>query len=134
MLFGLLQSGAFTEEVKDFGADPPPDISHKNLEWRPFRRDPNPAFDPATEKLSSEVFVVDPTEIVVSRNVVALTLPELKTLDENKIRAAMLEMGFLLTELVNVLIAKNVIVADDVSAQTKQDYLNFKALVAKLRP
>ena len=74
------------------------------------------------------------TEIVASRTVLALTQPELDRIDEGKIRAAMLEMGFLLIELVNVLITKNVIVADDVSAQTKQDYLKFKALVAKLRP
>ena len=92
MEFGLLKLPAetFTGRVKDFGADTPPDISHKNMEWRAFRRDPNPAFDPAIERLGPETFDVRPTEIVASRAVIALTQPELDGIDKSKIVGAIL--------------------------------------------
>ena len=133
MLFGLIIRGLFTNEVQDFDTKPDPNPV-KGHEWRAFRREANPMFDPATEKLGPETFDVQPSEIIASRAVVVLTQVELDGIDENKIRAGLLEMGFLLTELANVLLAKNVIVSGDFSAKTKQDYLAFKALVGKLRP
>ena len=135
MLFGLLKLGVFTGEVKDFSPsdahDPNP---AKNLEWRPFRRSPNPAFDPTTEKLGPEIITVEPTEIVVSRAIVLLTQPELDGIDKSKIVGAMLDLGFIVIKLVDKLIAKNVIVAADFDTETKQEYLDLKTLVDKLRP
>ncbi len=133
MKFGLLKFGVFTGEVKDFAVKPDPNPV-KNLEWRPFRRAPAPGFDPATQKLSAEVVTVLPAEIVASRTTVALTQAELNKRDEGKIRAAMLDLGFVVIKLVDKLIAKNVIAAVDFDAETRGEYLDLKALVDKLRP
>ncbi|MEE8607221.1 MAG: hypothetical protein V3S55_06445 [Nitrospiraceae bacterium] len=133
MLFGLLKDDVFTGETRDFGADTPPDISHKSLEWRAFRRDPAPVFDPAIEKLGPETFTVEPTEIVASHAVVTLTQTELDGRDKNKIVGAMLDLGFILIKLSNVLISKGVIVAGDFDAETRQEYLDLKAIVTRLR-
>ena len=133
-VFGLLQGGAFTGETKEFGSDTPPDISHKNLEWRAFRRAVNSAFDPAIEKLGPETFSVDPTEIVASRAVVALTQTELNNIDKGKIIAAMLDLGFIVVKLIDGLIAKVTIVAGYFDTKTRQEYLDLKAIVGRLRP
>ena len=135
MLFGLLKLGVFTGEVKDFSPsdahDPNP---AKGLEWRPFRRSPNPAFNPSTQKLSAEVTTIFPTEIVASRTVIALTQTELDNRDKGKIANAMLDLGFIVVKLVDSLIIKNVITAADFDSDTKQEYLDLKAIVTKLRP
>ena len=132
--FGLLKAGAFTGELRDFGAAAPPDISHKNLEWRASRRDPDPAFDPAIKKLGPETFSVDPTEIVVSRAVVALTQTELNNIDKRKIITRALDHAFITIKLVDILLAKAVILTGDYDAKTKQEFLDLKAIVDKLRP
>ncbi len=132
MEFGLLKAGAFTGRVKNF-ADTPPDISHKNLEWRAFRRDPIPAFDPATEKLGVETFDVQPTEIVASRAVVALTQTELDGIDQGRIVGAMLDLGFIVIKLVDKLIDKSVIAPADFDPETRQEYLDLKSIVDRLR-
>lgn len=133
MIFGLLKADTFTGEFRDFGGDTPPDISHKNLEWRAFRRDADPAFDPAIEKLGPETFDVRPTEIVASRVVVTLTQPELDNVDKSKIVSAVLDLGFVVVKLVDVLIAKNVIAATDFDAKTRQEYQDLKAIIDRLR-
>ena len=133
MLFGLLKGGIFTGEIKDFSAKPDPNPV-KNLEWRPFRRGPNPSFNPAIQRLSDEVISVLPTEIVASRAVVALTQPELDRRDEGKIAGASLGLGFLMVKLVEILISKAVINLPDLDPATRQEYLDLKVLVSKLRP
>jgi len=134
MKFGLLKGGLFTGEIRDFGTDTPPDISHKNLEWRVFRRDPTPVFNPVIEKLGPETIAVFSIEIVASHSVLTLTQVELDGLDENKIVSAMLDLGFIVIKLVDKLISKNVIAAADFDTETKQEYLSLKTLVDKLRP
>ena len=134
MLFGLLKAGVFTGELRDFGTDTPSDISHKNLEWRTFRREDNPAFDLATQKLGPETFSVEPTEIVGSRAVAALTQTELGSIDRSKIVGGILDLGFIVIKLVDKLIAKGTIVAGDFDAETRQEYLDLKDVVGRLRP
>lgn len=133
MLFGLLKNGTFTGEIKDFDIKPNPNPA-KNLEWRPFRREPNPAFDPSIEKLGPETIAVEPIEIVASRAVLTLTQQELKRRDESKIVGAMLDLGFIVIKLVDKLIAKNVIAASDFDTETRQEFQALKVLVDKLRP
>lgn len=133
MQFGLLKSSVFTGRIKDFvGA--PPDISHKDMEWRVFRRNLDPSFDPAIQKLGPETFDVKPTEVVASRTVVALTQQELDGIDQGKILAGVLDLGFIVIKLVDALIAKNTIAASDFDAETRQAYLGLKATVDRLRP
>ena len=141
--FGLLQlpGETFTGEVREFGTDTPDDISHKFLEWRSFRQDPDPAFDPTTQRLESTTFLVQPTEIVGSRGVVALTQLELDGIDKNKIQGALLDIGFIITKIVNILVNKNIVAgvplvdpAVDIDAETRQEYQNLKTLVDRLRP
>ncbi len=133
MLFGLLKNGSFTGEVKDFSTKPDPNPV-KNLEWRPFRHAPAPGFDPATQKLSPETATVFATEIVASRSVVALTPTELDNIDKGKIVGAMLDHAFITIKLVDILLAKATIAAGDFDAETRQEFLDMKALVDKLRP
>ena len=132
--FGLLKAGAFTGETRDFGTDTPPDISHKNLEWRAFRRDPDPAFDPTIDKLGPETFTVTATEIVGSRAVVALTQGELDNIDKNKILSGVLDLGFVVIKLVDNLIAKRTILVTAFDPDTRRAYVDLKSTVDRLRP
>lgn len=133
MLFGLLIKGSFTGDVKDFTAKPDPNPV-KGHEWRLFRRDPSPAFDPTIEKLSDETITIFPTEIVASQIVLTLTQTELDGVDEVKVRNAILSIGFILTELANVLIAKGVIAPADFKTVTRQEYQTLQSIVSRLRP
>jgi len=133
MLFGLLKSGLFTGEIKDFLAKPDPNPV-KNLEWRSFRRNPDEVFDPDTQHLLAETFVVFPTEIVGSRLARPLSPQELDNVDKGKILSKMLDHAFVTTKLVDILLAKATIVSGDFDATTRQEYLDLKTLVDKLRP
>jgi hypothetical protein len=88
MQYGLLKAGAFTGRVQDF-ADAPPDLAHKNMEWRAVQRDPDPAFDPATQRLGPATPTVGPTEIVFTRPVVALTADEKQAIVDGARETAM---------------------------------------------
>lgn len=59
---------------KDFGADTPPDMSHKipALKWVPFVVEATPAYDHWTEKVEKST-VVTATEVTETRTVVALS-------------------------------------------------------------
>lgn len=133
MLFGLLKADLFTGEVKHFDQKPDPNPV-KGFEWRAFRQGPAPAFNPATHRLSDEVFTVNPTLIVASRTIIALTQTELDNVDKSKIVGAGIDLGFIVIKLVDKLIAKNVITPADLDTDTRREYLDLKAIITRLRP
>ncbi len=57
----------------------PAEVIHK-FDWRIIVPQPDPAFDPATEKLQGFTYVVNPTDVEATRVVVPLTQAELDAL------------------------------------------------------
>jgi hypothetical protein len=62
----------------DFGADPIPDFSHKDIKWVPVITQATPAFDPDIEKLVAQPDIITINDLTENRfQVVALTQQEI---------------------------------------------------------
>ncbi len=92
------------------------DISD-DLQWI---EDPTGLVSEATHDWDGVDFVVKPS-------------PPPPTADE-QLRQKTLDLAFIVTKLVDNLIAKGVIAAGDFDTETRQEYLDMKVLVDNLRP
>lgn len=101
--------------------------------WVPVTENPKPPFNPASEKLVREE-TVSLSAVRVTWTKTALSQTELDNLDRGAIRNATLDLGFILVRVVDILLAKNIIIATDFDAATRQGYLDLKTRVDNLRP
>lgn len=62
-----------TGRRQDFEMAPPGLAPEKGLRWLPLVREPDPAFDPATQRLSAPETTVGPDAVTVSCQVVEMT-------------------------------------------------------------
>lgn len=88
MMHCLVKSGASTDHIRNFDGDPP-DVSHKNLLWMPYIREPDPAFDRRTHRILPPLKAIQGDNVVESRAVIALTQQEIDDRDASEVTSAL---------------------------------------------
>lgn len=105
--------------------------------WRDYINSPNPAFDPATEKLVDNPRIITDTDVTDSRSKVALTQQEIDDNQEENDIAVLKDAGrdiaVVLVELVDQLLADNTIQVTDFTPAVKQNYLDVKAIADRVK-
>ena len=79
--YALIESELVVETREMPSNFDPAEVAHK-FDWRIVVLQPDPPFDPATEKLKGYDFVVNPADVEATLKVVALTQAELDELAE----------------------------------------------------
>lgn len=84
MIYAEKRGGALTGKVREFTEIPDPNPT-KGIVWLPYEEAPDPAFDPATQRLSAPETVEVGGKVVKRKRVEALTAEErLKRVYDNR--------------------------------------------------
>jgi hypothetical protein len=94
----------------------------------------DPAYDPATQVKDGPVDDYDGTTATRVYTVRAKNAAENTADDKAQVLGKMLDLGYIVTKLVDVLIAKGTIVPTDFDAETRQEYQDLKTIIDRLRP
>lgn len=132
MKYNLIKEGAIAR-THDFGDDTPPVLAAHKGKWLPVV-EIDPPYDPETENrtLSVTIGASDVTHeyIVTPKSQAELDDIEAEG-DLKQIRSSVLEIAFIQIELIDKLLEKGTIVANDFTAPVKQRFLTLKGLVDK---
>jgi hypothetical protein len=79
--YALIEVGVVVEVREMPDNFDPAEVAHK-FDWRIISLQPDPAFDPATQKLQGFDYVVNPSDVEATPTVVALNQAELDALAE----------------------------------------------------
>lgn len=90
-IFALISNGDTFVKSATYPTQPP-DVPHKNLTWLPLEFE-TLTFDPDTEKLGPYTHNIEPTRVLFTALVIALTAGEISALKDAKV-GAMAKVAF----------------------------------------
>lgn len=96
-------------------------------------RAPEPAHDPATQRLVLRSVKVGDSTTVETWSIVALSAAELKAIDVSRLASAGKDMALVLVELVDWVLANTAMAATDFTPQVRQAYLDLKGIADRVK-